>query len=185
MPPISCTSKWRMSRTRRPAPRPTARASGRSWSGGWPRSRRSLSCAVMPRSSASLLAFIAGSSSLMRVTWGPSFFSSRAFLVPKIFLIRNEINGLSAGCGLVLARLEVPGRFPRDQERQEVVLEIEAHPRLGGLPAAGVGDRAEEGGEGAERAGPADVLLAREPVGLAVVAAEGEPLAVDSLGGRA
>ena len=86
MPPISCTSKWRMFSTRLPASRTTANASGRRSSSVAPLASRCRNSAVMALSSASDLACMAGSSSPMRATSGRIAFSVRAFLVPKTCL---------------------------------------------------------------------------------------------------
>jgi hypothetical protein len=53
MPPISCTSKWRILSTRLPPRAPTAKASGSTASSDSPPATRWRSASVLPRSSAS------------------------------------------------------------------------------------------------------------------------------------
>ena len=85
IPPISCTSKWRMPSARTPASRTTANASGRSWSSDSPSAIRDRNSSVLARNAASSSACMASSSALIRATTLPIRFSSRSLRVPKIF----------------------------------------------------------------------------------------------------
>src|SRR5215470_5679057 len=86
MPPISCTSKWRIPSARRAASRHTANASGNTSSISAPSANRLRSSSVLPRSAPSSSACIAGSSALIVDTTGNIRLTSRSCLVPKIFL---------------------------------------------------------------------------------------------------
>ncbi len=82
---MSCTSKWRIFSTRRPASRQTANASGNRSSSVAPWSSRVRNAPVIARSSASVLDCSPPSSELMCSTIGRIPLMTRAFLVPKIF----------------------------------------------------------------------------------------------------
>src|ERR1700744_4335579 len=105
MPPIICTSKWRMPTARLPASRTTAKASGSSSSSasvsaalraslfsavsGAPSSRaakRALNSVVFSRNSASESPWIFGSHSLMAATVGIMRLTTRSLFVPKILV---------------------------------------------------------------------------------------------------
>ena len=88
MPPTSCTSKCRMFSVRRPASRTTANASTSTSSSVAPAASFSRSRAVCARRSASLSARTPGSRAPISATSGVSFFSVRAFWVPKTFARR-------------------------------------------------------------------------------------------------
>src|SRR5215813_955159 len=90
MPPISCTSKWRMRRARLEASRTTAKASGRSSSSVAPSAWRFFSSSVLPRSAGSESLAIAGSSALIAATLRRYCFSRRSFRLPKI-LVRTLV----------------------------------------------------------------------------------------------
>src|SRR5215470_6216720 len=94
---MSCTSKCRMFKTRLPASRTTANASGKSSSSDSPFAKRCLNSAVLDRSWSSLREEIWCSSSLIFRTKGWTFLTSRSLLEPTNFL-RNvssidEFNG--------------------------------------------------------------------------------------------
>src|SRR5690606_23785426 len=86
MPPMSCTSKWRMFSVRLAASRTTANASGSRSSSVSPFSRRSRNSSVLARSCASDNATICGSSALICSTTREYRFSSRSLGSPNIFL---------------------------------------------------------------------------------------------------
>ena len=100
MPPINCTSKWRILTVRQPASRTTAKASGRisssaarsaclissgSVSPSRRAANRALNSAVLAISSESESFCISGSSTLIPAIIGTSFLMTRSFDVPKIF----------------------------------------------------------------------------------------------------
>src|SRR6188508_1780711 len=91
MPPMSWTSKCRIDRTRRPASRQTANASGSRSSSDAPWSSRFRNSPVIARRSASDFAFSPSSSELMCSTIGRIPLMTRAFLVPKIFFATKLI----------------------------------------------------------------------------------------------
>ncbi len=93
MPPMSCTSKWRISRARFPASRTTANASGRIWSSVSPFATRPLNSAVLAFSASSDSAEIDGSSALICRTTVPYCLSSRSLRLPKM-RVRMLIIGL-------------------------------------------------------------------------------------------
>ncbi len=68
MPPMSCTSKWRISRVRFDASRTTANASGSRSSSVSPLANRSRNSGVLAASASFESAAISPSSALMRVT---------------------------------------------------------------------------------------------------------------------
>src|SRR5438445_499461 len=86
IPPMSCTSKWRMPSERRAASRQTANASGSTSSISAPPARRLRSSSVRERRAASSRACTVGSSTLVAATTGIIRVTSRSCLVPKIFL---------------------------------------------------------------------------------------------------
>src|SRR6266446_4010390 len=86
IPPMSCTSKWRMPSERRAASRQTANASGSTSSISAPPARRLRSSSVRERRAASSRACTVGSSTLISATIGIIRLTSRSCLVPKIFL---------------------------------------------------------------------------------------------------
>src|ERR1039458_5799954 len=83
MPPINCTSKWRMLRKRRPASRTTAKASTSRSSRGAPWASFSLNSMVLAARSISESCWMAGSRSLIAAMMGWMALISRLFLVPK------------------------------------------------------------------------------------------------------
>src|SRR5260370_10377594 len=98
MPPINCTSKWRMLRWRRPASRVRAKVCASAGSKASARRRRyagssrstpssrcwtsALCCAIRSRSWASLRLLTSGSRALMAATTGAMRLTSRSCLVP-------------------------------------------------------------------------------------------------------
>src|SRR5882724_3912162 len=91
MPPMSWTSKWRISTVRRAASRHTANASGRTSSSGSPPSIRFLNSSDFARRPASSSGASDASSALMAWTTGIIRLTSRSCLVPKIFFSRASI----------------------------------------------------------------------------------------------
>src|SRR3989441_1032228 len=91
MPPMSCTSKWRMPRWRRAASRHTAKASTRTSSTSSPSATRLRSSSVLVASPASSSRCISGSSALICSTIGVRRLTSRSCLVPKMARRRTEI----------------------------------------------------------------------------------------------
>ena len=84
MPPISCTSKWRICSTRFAASRTTANASGSSASSDSPCAQRALNSAVLALSASSDRAEITGSSALICRTTTEYCFNSRSLRLPKM-----------------------------------------------------------------------------------------------------
>src|SRR5437773_1806239 len=97
MPPMSCTSKWRIRTVRRAAWRQTANASARSSSTGSPSAMRCRNSSDFARSPASSSACTAGSSALIACTAGIIRLTSRSCLVPKIVLSRVSIISVDYG----------------------------------------------------------------------------------------
>src|SRR5258705_1459590 len=91
MPPISCTSKWRIPTLRRAASRQTAKASGRISSSGSPPSIRFLNSSDFARRPASSSGVSEASSALMASTTGIMRLTSRSCLVPKTFFSSASI----------------------------------------------------------------------------------------------
>src|SRR6266849_1781851 len=91
IPPMSWTSKWRISTVRRAASRHTAKASGRTSSSGSPPSIRFLNSSDFARRPASSSAATDGSSALMAWTTGIIRLTSRSCLAPNIFFSRSSI----------------------------------------------------------------------------------------------
>ncbi len=89
MPPISCTSKWRIPKTRLLASRTVAKASGKIWSKRSPSFRRFRNSVVFSFSSASLNASNSGSSELIRSTSFFMVFRMRSLRLPNTF--RNRL----------------------------------------------------------------------------------------------
>jgi hypothetical protein len=88
MPPISCTSKWRMPNTRTEASRQTANASGSSLSSDSPLALRALNSSVFAFSASSDSACICGSSALIFLTIPDSCLSRRSLRLPKTLVSR-------------------------------------------------------------------------------------------------
>ncbi len=82
LPPMSCTSKWRMPSVRMLASRTSAKASGRTSSSLRPFWTCSFHSAVSRGISSVRSAFMRGSSSFTRTTMGARRLSSRSFFVP-------------------------------------------------------------------------------------------------------
>src|ERR1019366_1802706 len=107
MPPINCTSKWRILRNRRPASRTTAKASMRRSSMEAPCAMRSLKSMVLAARSMSDSWRIWGSRSPMAATVGSMPLISRSVLVPKIFArTSSTIMGGSPSAPILLCRRE-------------------------------------------------------------------------------
>jgi hypothetical protein len=86
MPPIICTSKWRICSTRFEASRTTANASGSTSSSFAPSATRFLSCGVIAVSSESLIFSNRGSSALMASTVLRYCLRRRSLRLPKMAL---------------------------------------------------------------------------------------------------
>src|SRR6478735_7334565 len=84
MPPISCTSKWRILSVRLDASRTTAKASFSSWSSVSPPAKRFLNSPVLARSSSSVSFANEGSSALICATAWEYCLISRWLRLPKI-----------------------------------------------------------------------------------------------------
>src|SRR5690606_13849888 len=91
MPPMSCTSKWRMPSLRRAASRVAAKASGSRSSSAVPFASRSRNSAVLFLSSSSLSFSNSASSALTAATWRDMARSRRSLRLPKIFLMTLPI----------------------------------------------------------------------------------------------
>src|SRR6266571_3278401 len=91
MPPMSWTSKWRISSLRFAISRQTAKASVRMSSSVAPSARRFLNSSAFARRSRSESRARDGSLALISATSGWRRLSSRSFLLPKILLSRTLI----------------------------------------------------------------------------------------------
>src|SRR5436309_865991 len=91
MPPMSWTSKWRISSLRFAISRQTAKASVRMSSSVTPSARRFLNSSAFARRSRSESRARDGSLALISATSGWRRLSSRSFLLPKILLSRTLI----------------------------------------------------------------------------------------------
>jgi hypothetical protein len=104
MPPINCTSKWRICSVRLLASRTTAKASGSKSSSDSPLAIRSLNAGVFAASASFDSAAISGSNALIRRTSCAYCFNSRSLRLPKmrvrmfeIIWARQASRGLGAG----------------------------------------------------------------------------------------
>src|SRR6266446_6006896 len=152
IPPMSCTSKWRMPSERRAASRQTANASGSTSSISAPPARRLRSSSVRERRAASSRACTGGSSTLISATTGIIRLTSRSCLVPKIFLriaarraLEAEAYNAPAMIDAILKKIFGP-KHERDVKRMmPVVAEINAlEPAIQALDDAALRGKTDE-----------------------------------------